>query len=82
LNSQNERVVGKEDDVRNATLVMNSSSNGKPPLDETKFNKKIQKIVLYSITNVEHLLSNQITMEPTSLSRALRTRTTIEFSRD
>jgi hypothetical protein len=44
LNSQNERAVGKEAEVRNTALVMNSSSNGKPPLDEIEFNKKIQEI--------------------------------------
>ena len=44
LNSQNKRAVSKEAEVRNTALVMNSSSNGKPPLDESEFNKKIQEI--------------------------------------
>lgn len=44
MNSQNERDVSKEAEVRNTTLVMNSSSNGNPSLDESEFNKKIQEI--------------------------------------
>lgn len=44
LNSQNKRAVSKEAEVRNTALVMNSSSDGKPQLDETEFSKKIQEI--------------------------------------